>query len=48
METIIKSSKQEVKISINNPFIIIGEKINLTGRKKLAAAITAGDFDYVK
>ncbi len=48
METIIKSNKQEVKISINNPFIIIGEKINPTGRKKLAAAITAGDFDYVK
>lgn len=48
METIIKSSKQDVKISIDASFVIIGEKINPTGRKKLAAALKEGDFEYVK
>lgn len=48
METIIKSSSQEVIISIDKPFVVIGEKINPTGRKKLAAALKEGDFEYVK
>ena len=48
METILKSDKQEVKISFDAPFVIIGEKINPTGRKKLAAALQDGDYDYVR
>ena len=48
MDTIIKSDKKEVKISIDAPFVIIGEKINPTGRKKLAAALSAGNYDYVR
>jgi 5-methyltetrahydrofolate--homocysteine methyltransferase len=48
MDTILKSDKQEVKISFNAPFVIIGEKINPTGRKKLAAALKDGDYDYVR
>ncbi|MFC2054956.1 dihydropteroate synthase [Chloroflexota bacterium] len=48
METILKSEKQEVKISFDAPFVIIGEKINPTGRKKLAAALKDGDYDYVR
>ena len=48
METLIKSEKKEVVISIDRPFVIIGEKINPTGRKKLAAALKDGDFEYVK
>jgi 5-methyltetrahydrofolate--homocysteine methyltransferase len=48
METIVKSDKKEVKISIDKPFVVIGEKINPTGRKKLAAAIKEGDYDYVR
>ncbi len=48
MKTIIKSDKNEVIISFDSPFTIIGEKINPTGRKKLAAAIKEGDYDYVK
>jgi 5-methyltetrahydrofolate--homocysteine methyltransferase len=48
MKTIIKSDKNEVTISFDSPFTIIGEKINPTGRKKLAAAIKEGDYDYVK
>jgi 5-methyltetrahydrofolate--homocysteine methyltransferase len=48
METIIKSEKKEVKISIDAPFVIIGEKINPTGRKKLAAALSAKEYGYVR
>lgn len=48
METILKSEKKEVKISFDSPFTIIGEKINPTGRKKLAAALKEGNYDYVK
>jgi 5-methyltetrahydrofolate--homocysteine methyltransferase len=48
MYTIVKSETKEVKISIDNPFVVIGEKINPTGRKKLAAALKNGDFEYVK
>jgi 5-methyltetrahydrofolate--homocysteine methyltransferase len=35
-------------VGIDRPFIIIGEKINPTGRKKLAAALTEGNLDYVR
>ena len=48
METILKSEKQEVKISIDTPFVIIGEKINPTGRKILAGKIKEGDYEYVR
>jgi 5-methyltetrahydrofolate--homocysteine methyltransferase len=47
METIVKSKSAEVKISIDRPFVIIGEKINPTGRKILAGKIKEGDYDYV-
>ena len=39
METIVRSESKEVIISIENPFVIIGEKINPTGRKKLEILI---------
>jgi 5-methyltetrahydrofolate--homocysteine methyltransferase len=48
MKTILKSEKQEVKIGIDLPFVIIGEKINPTGRKILAGKIKEGDYDYVR
>ena len=48
MDTIIKSETKEVEISIDSPFVVIGEKINPTGRKKLAAALKEGNFEYVK
>jgi 5-methyltetrahydrofolate--homocysteine methyltransferase len=46
--TTLKSAKKEVKIGIDRPFVMIGEKINPTGHKKLAAALTEGNFDYVR
>ena len=48
MKTALKSATDEVLISTDGPVVMIGEKINPTGRKKLAAALQAGDFEYVK
>jgi 5-methyltetrahydrofolate--homocysteine methyltransferase len=48
MHTILKSATKEVMVGIDRPFVIIGEKINPTGRKKLAAALTEGNLDYVR
>jgi 5-methyltetrahydrofolate--homocysteine methyltransferase len=48
METIITSPARIVKIGPDHPFVIIGERINPTGRKKLAAEMAAWDFDRVR
>ncbi|MGW8251498.1 MAG: dihydropteroate synthase [Anaerolineales bacterium] len=48
METILTSPTQEVHIGPGYPFAIIGERINPTGRKKLAAEMAAGDFERVR
>jgi 5-methyltetrahydrofolate--homocysteine methyltransferase len=48
METILTSPTQEVRIGPEQPFVIIGERINPTGRKKLAAEMAAGDYERVK
>jgi 5-methyltetrahydrofolate--homocysteine methyltransferase len=48
MHTVLKGTTKEVIVGIDHPFVMIGEKINPTGRKKLAAALTEGNFDYVR
>ncbi len=48
METIISSKTQTVIMGPNQPFTIIGERINPTGRKLLAAEMAAGDFSRVE
>lgn len=48
MKTILRSETKEVQIDIEGPFVVIGEKINPTGRKKLAAAYNDGNLDYVR
>jgi len=48
MNTVLKSNSKEVTIGVGRPFVMIGEKINPTGRKKLAAALTEGNLDYVR
>ena len=47
MDTILRSPQQTVVIGPNRPFVIIGERINPTGRKLLAAEMAAGDFSRV-
>jgi 5-methyltetrahydrofolate--homocysteine methyltransferase len=46
MHTILKGKGKEVTIGIDKPFAIIGEKINPTGNKKLAAAYTEGNLEF--
>ena len=48
METILTSPTREVRIGPEQPFVVIGERINPTGRKLLAAEMAAGDYERVK
>jgi 5-methyltetrahydrofolate--homocysteine methyltransferase len=48
METIITSPSRTVRIGPDHPFVIIGERINPTGRKKLAVEMAAWDFERVR
>jgi 5-methyltetrahydrofolate--homocysteine methyltransferase len=45
--TIVASATREVIIGFDQPFCVIGERINPTGRKKLAAEMIEGNFDTV-
>ena len=47
MDTVLRSLTQTVIIGPNRPFVIIGERINPTGRKALAAEMAAGNFSRV-
>ncbi len=47
-DTVISSATREVVIGFERPFVIIGERINPTGRKILAAEMAAGDFSRVE
>ena len=42
-DTVVSSSKKEVVIGIDRPFTVIGERINPSGRKLLAAEMKEGD-----
>ena len=48
MHTRISSHSQEVVIGPDQPVVIIGERINPTGRRRLAAALEAGDMELLK
>jgi 5-methyltetrahydrofolate--homocysteine methyltransferase len=47
MNTTLKGTSKEVMIGGERPFVIIGEKINPTGNKKLGAALSEGDLGFV-
>ena len=47
-DTVISSATKEVVIGFNRPFVIIGERINPTGRKLLAAEMKVGDYSRVE
>jgi 5-methyltetrahydrofolate--homocysteine methyltransferase len=48
MECLISFKDKEVLIGPNHPFVVIGERINPTRRKKLAESINSGDFSLVQ
>ena len=47
-QTIISSNTKEVKIGSDHPFVVIGERINPTGRKLLAEEMKAGNLERVR
>ena len=47
-DTVVSSATREVIIGFERPFVMIGERINPTGRKILAAEMAAGDFSRVE
>jgi 5-methyltetrahydrofolate--homocysteine methyltransferase len=47
-DTVLSSATKEVVIGWGRPFVMIGEKINPTGRKLLAEEMKAGDYSRVE
>lgn len=47
-QTVLSSATREVIIGFELPFVMIGERINPTGRKLLAAEMKVGDFSRVE
>ncbi|QPC45404.1 dihydropteroate synthase [Kaustia mangrovi] len=47
-ETVLASATREIAIGFDRPFCVIGERINPTGRKKLAEEMRNGDYSTVE
>jgi 5-methyltetrahydrofolate--homocysteine methyltransferase len=47
-DTTISSATREVTLGFERPFVIIGERINPTGRKLLAEELKSGDYSRVE
>jgi 5-methyltetrahydrofolate--homocysteine methyltransferase len=48
METILKGTEETVRISLELPTVIIGEKINPTGRQWLTEQLTEGNLEVLR
>jgi 5-methyltetrahydrofolate--homocysteine methyltransferase len=48
METVLKGMGKQVVIADGKPTVILGERINPTGKRKLAASLVAGELDLVR
>jgi 5-methyltetrahydrofolate--homocysteine methyltransferase len=48
VKTIVRSSTKQLVINTEGPVVMIGERINPTGRKRLAEALRDMDLDYVR
>lgn len=48
METVLASPTREVVIGPGRPFVIVGERINPTGRRAFAEQIAGGDLEPVR
>jgi len=48
MDTILKGTGKKVVIGDGRPTVILGERINPTGKKKLAATLVAGNLEIVR
>ena len=47
-KTVVSSATKEVVIGFDQPFVMIGERINPTGRKLIAEEMSKGDFSRVE
>ena len=47
-KTLVSSATKEVVIGFDQPFVMIGERINPTGRKLLSEEMSKGDFSRVE
>jgi 5-methyltetrahydrofolate--homocysteine methyltransferase len=47
-DTVVSSQTREIVLGLERPFVMIGERINPTGRKTLAAEMAAGNFSRVE
>jgi len=48
MQTVLKGTGKKVVIGDGRPTVLLGERINPTGKKKLAAALVAGNLEVVR
>src|SRR5713226_4914508 len=48
MDTVIRSRSRELVIGSEQPFCVIGERINPTGRKAFQAQLQAGDLSQIE
>ena len=48
LTTVVSSKTQTVEINRDSATVIIGERINPTGRKKMLKALQEGSFDMEK
>jgi 5-methyltetrahydrofolate--homocysteine methyltransferase len=48
METVLSSASQELRIGGDNPFCIVGERINPTGRKIFQEQLRRGDLSRIE
>lgn len=48
MKTILKGTGKKLVIEDGRPTVILGERINPTGKKRLAAALVTGDLEIVR
>jgi 5-methyltetrahydrofolate--homocysteine methyltransferase len=47
-ETVVSSASKELVIGFERPFVLIGERINPTGRKIMAEEMKVGDYSRVQ
>ena len=47
-DTILSSASEEVVIGCDHPFVVVGERINPTGRSQLSSEMESGNFDRVE
>jgi len=48
LTTVLSSATRQVVINRDRPTVVIGERINPTGRKQVLAAFAAGDFEIAR